>query len=65
MYTYFCTALARMIIFSFFLFRRNCHNILDHSGCICGIPLFHFKSHVLGRELSNVSHTDGENWCQA
>lgn len=65
MYLFLYSAWKDDFFFSFFLFRLNCHNILDHSGCICGIPLFHFKSHVLGRELSNVSHTDGGNWCQS
>lgn len=40
-----------------FLFRLGCYNILDHSGCFCGISLSHFKSNVLQWKLANVSLT--------
>lgn len=43
-------------IFSF-IFRLYCDNILDYFGCICGIPLFHFKSNIVGWNISNVSDT--------
>lgn len=37
-----------------FLYRLGCYNILDHSGCFCGISLSHIKSNVLQWKLANV-----------
>lgn len=60
----FCISLLVMKITANFLFpfRLNCYNILDHSGCFCGIPLSHFKSNVSQWKLANVSLTCRGKW---
>lgn len=39
-----------------FPFRLNCYNILDISGCFCGIPLSQFESNVSQWKFAMVSN---------